>query len=458
MFLELVMSATMQPGRATQGHLRARGEPIAAGQERAARIAPDVIEVAACERIVWEELGRAGCSADSLAERLLAQGFPAFEPAWGLLWSAEERGPTARSFVQAHVSPLDVLGRLALGSPAAGVRRTLALCIAGEPNAGQVQWIAGHLSIHGSWREVDLALGLSRVDAQWLAIDAEQLHGTIVDALAAILARDGLAFGALRSTVVAAPEAFGSVALDALARCGGARALSTLSDLLDSRRLDAASVLAAMATVGRRCVPPFDEFLLQRLRELSVEEDPRLRSAAMRAAAAVGDEDSLPLQISGLLFEHGDVRSAAGDALEELTGLRFGNDSERWTSWYANETEWWDGEAPAVLERLTDDDTAVAIAALAELVPHRLYRARLARAVAGLLEDESPELRRLACLTLEQLHGRVVAPELVERLSDVDDAVRESAHRCLTTLFGLDLPPELEAWKSELEREDLVLR
>jgi HEAT repeat protein len=455
MLLELVMSATMQSGRALHDVARKRAEPVAVQETR---IAPDVLEVAACERALREDLARPGCDAASVAERLLAQGFPPLEPAWALLWSAEARGPMASAFAKANVSHLDVLGRIALAAPAAGVRRTLALCIAGEPSAEQVLWIAAHLGAHGSWREVDLALGLSRVDADWLGLDPDALRGTIVDTLAGILARDPLAFGALRSAAQAAPEGFGPLGLEALGRSSGARALATLSELLDGRRLGAASVVGAIESVGRRSVPPFDEFLLQRLRELAVDEDPQLRSAALRAAAALGDEESLPLQISGLMFEHGDVRSAAGDALGELTGLHFGNDTERWTSWYANEIGWWDGEAPLVLEHLADDDTPTAIAALSELVTHRLYRARLAHAVAGLLEDESPELRRLACLTLEQLDGRVVAPALVERLADVDDAVRESAHRCLTTLFGLDLPPELEAWKAELERKDLVLR
>jgi HEAT repeat protein len=321
-----------------------------------------------------------------------------------------------------------------------------------------VLWIAAHLGAHGSWRELDVALALSRVDAAWLGLDPDQLRGTVVDTLSGILARDPLAFGALRSTLEAAPEGFGPLGLEALGRATGPRALATLSDLLDGRRLDAASVLGAIESVGRRSLPPFDEFLLQRLRELAVEEDPRLRSAALRAAGALGDEESLQLQISGLMFEHGDVRSAACAALGELTGLRFGNDVERWTSWHANEIEWWDAEAAQVLARLVDDDMPTAVAALSDLVTHRLHRARLAQAVAGLLEDESPELRRLACVTLEQLGARVIAPALVERLADIDDDVRASAHRCLTTLFGLDLPPELEAWKSELERSDLVLR
>src|SRR5262245_33960081 len=106
MLLELLMSATMQSGRAMQGVARKRAEATAVQEER---IAPDVLEIAACERAVREELARPGCDAGSVAARLLEQGFPPLEPAWALLWSAEERGPTARAFVQANVSHLDVL-------------------------------------------------------------------------------------------------------------------------------------------------------------------------------------------------------------------------------------------------------------------------------------------------------------------------------------------------------------
>lgn len=448
------MCATIEPARALPRDVRA----IVAQSGFTRRAAPDVIEVAECERVVCEELARPDCSAATLAARLLDLGFPPLESAWDVLWSAERREGSATDFAQARVAPLEVLELLALSVPAAGVRRSFAARIVAEPSAEDVLWIADYLTEHGSWREVDLAFGLSRVDSAWLGLDPALLHDRVESALTAMLARDPMAYGSLRTTVAAAPQAFGSVALDALAEMSGDRALSTLFELLELRRLDASEVLGAIEDVGRRCLPPFDPYLLQRLRELAAQEDPSVRGAALRAAGALGDEESLPLQLEGLAQASGAVRSAAGAALTELTGLRFGSDARRWLSWYAGERRWWDERAPAVLERLAHDDVAVVIAALAEIVPHRLQRDRSARAVAGLLGDESPELRRLACLTLEQLGGRVVAPEVVERLADVDETVRASAHRCLQRMFGLELPPGFEIWRAQLERGDVVLR
>jgi hypothetical protein len=87
-----------------------------------------------------------------------------------------------------------------------------------------------------------------------------------------------------------------------------------------------------------------------------------------------------------------------------------------------------------------------------------MQRGRLARAIARRLEDESPQVRHLACLALEQLGSRTVALDVLERLSDVDDDVRDSAHRCLQTLFRVELPPEREPWIDHFEQSDLALR
>lgn len=425
---------------------------------QAGRTATDPLEVSECERALSAELARPGCSAASLAGRLQDLGFPPLEPAWELLWSAERPGATAAAFAGARVSHLEVLERLALAAPAAGLRRSLAGRIAGDPDAQQVLWIAGFLGEHGAWREVDLALGLTRLDATWLGLDPAQVHDAVAAALAAMLARDAGAHAALRSMAETAPETFGPVALEAWTRSAGARTLASLCALLDGHRLDAVLVAQAIEAVGRRSLPPFDAFLLQRLRELAVDDDPRKRAAALRACAALGDEDSVELQIAALRYHDGGVRSAGAAALTELTGLRFGGDAQRWLSWHAGESAWWDGAGPEALERLQDEDGAVVVAALSEIVSHRLHRARSARAVAGLLAAESAELRRLACVSIGELGGRAVAPALIERLADVDGGVRDGARRSLTGLFGVELPPDVDAWKSQLERSDLAPR
>lgn len=435
MFLELWMSAILQQAR----ELPAKVRPV------------DPIEVEECRRALREASARPDCNATRLAERLLVLGFPALDPAWDLLWSAERGEEPSVDLVGERIAPLEVLERVVLASPPVSRRRSLAWRIAVEPSAEEILWICDHLGRHGTWRDVDLVLGITRVQAEWLGLDGVALLDRARSALVQLLERDPTSFGALRTTVEVAPQDFGAMAVAALADCEGAQALETLSSLLDLLRIDGAAVAAAIETVGRRSLPPFDPYLLTRLREAAQSGDPRLRAASLRALGALRDDEAMPLQISGISDEHSAVRSAAATALAEQTGLRFGNDPQRWTSWYAGETAWWEASALAAMEQLTDEDPAIVVAALAEIVPHRLGRDRLARAVAGLLDHESAQLRGLACSSLAQLGSRETALTVVDRLADIDDSVRVSAHRCLETLFGLDLPPQVDAWKDSLE-------
>jgi len=445
------MCATTQPAQA-----------VPARDARPAAEAPggrvDPVELAACRTALLEPCGREGAGASALVARLQGIGFPPLAPTWALLWSSADDTALSAALASAGVERLDLLGRLAQATPGPTLRRVLEARIVSEPSAGELTWMLDFLAEHGAWREVDLVLALSAVDVLWIGLDPADVDARAVDALRALLARDPKTYGALRSCVRVAPEDHAAVAIEALAGATGERALAALADLLDDRRIDACALLQAIEAVGRRSLPPFDDFLLRRLRELSREEDAALRAAALRASGALGDEDSLTLQIEGLADERGTVRSAAGAALTELTGLRLGPSPQRWTSWYAGESAWWDERAPRVLEQLEHDDPAVAIAALSELVPHRMCRGRLARAIAPRLDDDSPELRRLACLALEQLGSRAVAPQVLERLGDVDEGVRECAHHCLRSLFHVDLPPERDAWIDHLEQSDLALR
>ncbi|HVS17870.1 MAG TPA: hypothetical protein VMT18_04660, partial [Planctomycetota bacterium] len=285
MLLELIMCVTMQPGRTLQDP----GATTGAVRQGAAQQTPDPVELSACRASLLEELARPTCSATSLVERLLELGFPPLAATWPLLWSEGVNGPLAEAFVEARISQLDVLAKLTLASPAASVRRQLGARLAGEPRPEELIWIAEHLAAHGSWREVDLALALGRVDATWLGIEPERIQADVQRALCAMLARDDKSYGTLRSAVERDPRAHGGAALEALGAMAGPRALATLSNLLEVRPLTVVTVLEAVARVARRSLPPFDEFLLRRLRELAADDDPRVRAAGLRACAALAD-------------------------------------------------------------------------------------------------------------------------------------------------------------------------
>jgi HEAT repeat protein len=205
---------------------------------------------------------------------------------------------------------------------------------------------------------------------------------------------------------------------------------SSLSDLhawLEGSDAPYVSILGAIERIAAASEPPFDPALCAAVRaELEADEDER-QSAAARALGALEDEEALPRLIELLESEDSDVRSHSHDALRRITGCAFRGEPARWQSWYALESGWWQTRSEAVLAKLHEAEEAASLAAINELAGRSLGRHRIAAELLPLLDDERPQVRRMAVVALGQLHSPVAVPALQGLLEEELEAPFEAA-------------------------------
>jgi HEAT repeat protein len=233
---------------------------------------------------------------------------------------------------------------------------------------------------------------------------------------------------------------------------GSASALEALVDLLGWDPELEASILDEMARFPPMALAALDDFSREHLRFRLNREDPAVRAAAIRLAAAIQDMRAVPQVVQLLEDPAGRVRSAALDALQHLSGKRLAPRIEDWSRWQAAEREWFEAEGAALLGALADAEPAEVLAAMRSVTAHRLYRREFVLALLDLLERDSPGVRRCAISSLRMLEAREAVAELIETLEDSEPGVRREAWRALVAITGEDLPAEPEVWEAALWR------
>jgi HEAT repeat protein len=415
-------------------------------------------ELAASERTILRALERDDASRTTIAEALESQGFPPLPAAWSLLVTPGMEPGSSAQWMRARTSGLAVLAELLHRSGRPRRKSFLtSLAECGLPEE-QWNWVLGSLGEQASAFDIQLILSLHGLQRQATPLTDGDVDEHLRRTLSMILARDPPAITALSAEVALAPHLHGAMALAVLDGLSGARALAALGRLLEYEAVEPAAALAAVERVARRSLPPFDSYLLRDLRELARNGTGDVRCAALRALGALDDRDAVALFLDGLQTDQPEVRSASNAALVELSGLNFGLDVRRWTAWYGAERRWWQEKSESVLASLTSDSRSEVLAALGEVVTHRLDRTSLSRAVADVLQNDSADLRRLACMCLGQLGSLVATPQLVERLADLDPTVQQAAHDALQLLLDTPLPPDPQAWSDYLNARTIVLR
>jgi HEAT repeat protein len=358
----------------------------------------------------------------------------------GLLEALERApadGPAARVVrdVVAHRSVADVRGGLTawLGAEPALPARLRALRVLGRLGDGRLLPVAVNLMA-----DVDPnVLADRRVTAQWRG------------ALAPMLAD-----GADRHEIVAAlrelPRRLDAANAGALVASGNGQALAALLDLLRARAGHPAPWLDALAKA-----PPL---LVARLHTAALvssylhDPSPKVRAAAASLVARARAVDAGWALIGALDDRDDQVAAAVHRALRALTGADEGPDSEAWRTWWDREHDW--AGSADVDRRLRSEEPGEVVRALQDVVAHRFVCARKAQAVAELLQDDSPVIRRLACAALGAL-GRVSeAPALVSVLEE-DAGVRRAAQSALEALSGEHLGADARAWRRRLHAAGL---
>jgi len=298
-------------------------------------------------------------------------------------------------------------------------------------------------SVAGGGEHLRLLLRLSLVPGDGLP--PQELRASFVGALAAVLKRDELALEQIPSLFAESPPGLVGSVIEAVAEVTGPHATQVLARLLGRvPGLDGLLLgrLAQRADSADLC----DEFVLDGLRRYLRHADPVLVVAACRALAVLGDDGAVEELI--VLLERGDerVRAASGAALTTLSGLSFGLDVERWSSWFQDEQRWWNERAETELARVEGARGAEYVRAARAVLEHRLHRDRIAEAFVQALGRRAADEVWLACRALGELRSRVSLAALVECLEHEDPAVREAAWRALQAITGEALPAESASW------------
>jgi len=272
-----------------------------------------------------------------------------------------------------------------------------------------------------------------------------ELRAGFTEALSAMLARDGAAVSRMRELVADLPPRLSGSIVDALATVPSDEATRCLASLLGrSTGLDPL-ILARLAERGRAGVH-IDENTQEAVRRYLGSADPAILCAAAHTAGELRDCEAVEVLVQ--LVDHPEerVRSSVFAALASISGLAYGSDGARWTSWYHAEMRWWDEEADALLVRIERGHGAEFARAARQAMEHRLFRDRIAEAFAQALRRNNLEEVRLSCRALGQLGSTTAVRGLLECMQASDPSVREAAWKALQSITGSDLPPESDSW------------
>ncbi|HEX6884292.1 MAG TPA: HEAT repeat domain-containing protein [Planctomycetota bacterium] len=271
-----------------------------------------------------------------------------------------------------------------------------------------------------------------------------ELRAGFESAVSAILVRDPAALARLPALLAESPAALAAPLVDGLARQPSAEATRLLAGLLG--RAPGLDVLLLLRLAERGPLVGEAAGLHGSVRRYLRERDPVVVGVAAQACGRLGDEEAIGELVTLLGHEDGRVRASAIDALQRLTGLAYGPDPERWLRWYRAEERWWEQEAEPLLIHVERGRGLEFVRASREVLEHRLYRARIARAFALGLSRAQDEDAELACQALARLRSPVGVAALVEALDHRDGRVRLAAWKALRTITGVELPPDPAAW------------
>jgi HEAT repeat protein len=203
--------------------------------------------------------------------------------------------------------------------------------------------------------------------------------------------------------------------------------------------------IARLAALGETASDPT---LCGVVRGFLRSDEPGLACEAAIACGRLEDFDAADELVDLLESDERSVREASAWALGRLTGLAYQDDTQRWRAWLASEQAWLENEAPALIADLEHTDASRAIRCLGELSRRRYRRDELGAAMCVALDDERPEVRKLACTALARLGSKAVVPELIASLDDEDDEVTAAALAALRSITGMDLPAVSQVWKA----------
>jgi HEAT repeat protein len=298
--------------------------PSRAQAERKASARPGGLERALAEPCPTAELRRRLGSLDASELPLL------------FAFAADGRVPGSEASAGASPASSESARQVARECLAARPRRELVPFLedlASRPQAPAVRLEA--LRLLGAMGSGDHLKLLARLtaSAQERGALVPELRAGFSAALGAILARDAAALSQVSALFSESSPGLASSIVEAVARLVSTQATRLLASQL-GRTPGLDPLLLARLAERSRLRTGSDELVFEPLRRYLRQRDPALVCAAARACGQLGDDGAVEALVG--LMEHGDerVRLSAFDALARISGLAFGEDAARWTSWY----------------------------------------------------------------------------------------------------------------------------
>lgn len=255
-----------------------------------------------------------------------------------------------------------------------------------------------------------------------------------------ILRRDPRAWAKFTDVVGRCDERCARSLLEGLAKTKDPRVLGVLYEVAKKRETLASVCVPLAAECGASPDPALDrEFLNWIERELKAAS-PTYTRALLQTLGARDDGEHAQAMVDRLQGKDESVRTAALWALQKVSGLGLPADPIPWNAWLREEQAWHQRVRPRLKEDLASKDADRVIIALRAYSERRTRRAELAIEVAPVLQNQRPELRRIACDVLGRLGSPAANAKLLAALEDPDAGVAESARQALKAISGLDVP------------------
>ena len=239
--------------------------------------------------------------------------------------------------------------------------------------------------------------------------------------------RDPDYLGRMRDLISISPEKLRKHLIHGLSLTGDPDAMQVFARLLFESDPNVQPALEGVGRLVLSTCEPVPDRIADSIERLLWTEDPVLLQTALRTAGLLGEPRFAQRILEIALNGNAGSRSAAVVALRFMSGLRFGDDPELWSSWLERETTWWSEEWDEQLTHLRSADPVEIVSALSEVAHHALYRSEIAPEVVFLLEHDDPIIRRLACYCLAELRAYTAAEPLAKALDDFDPSVAHAA-------------------------------
>ncbi len=209
-----------------------------------------------------------------------------------------------------------------------------------------------------------------------------------------------------------------------------------------------AVLLTQIARVLRQPQVQLSEEHRLKVRRMLLQGHDSVRQAAIRTMGFADDVSSIQALITVLSDTNLALHEESLRALHRITAMTIDGHPDRWELWFEEESNWWREEAASTLSAIKRSHPTAIAELLRELGSKRLFRREIAPHILPLLQDQRPEVARMALAALDSLRPplELVESELGVLLDHRHHQVREDAERVLLHL-GADLPH----WRRKLQ-------